>query len=386
MLDVAIVMFDFGPTGVVRNTIRIAKAASDAGLSVELWVAQDSGAMRTELPPTIHVHIVGSDLGTTYSRKERRRAGRATVPALVALIDERSPKVLLSSGNHFHSFAAAAVRAANAPTRLLLRISTGLPRPDVLKPWSWTRYLFKRAKARRRNRAAHKLIAVSEEVGRELVQVMGASPSSLVVIPNGIDRAAIERKASESFHHPWFADDAPPVILGVGRLDKFKNFELLIAAFAKVRATRPLRLMILGEERNQWQHRLEAIAKELGVACDVRFEGFVANPHPYLRRAAAYVCCSRYEGMSNAMLEALANGCPVIATRTATGAAEILQYGALGPLVAPEVAPLADAIVQRLDQPRDSAALRSRAADYDLATTIASYVTLLRQVSANPLA
>mgnify|MGYP002777013688 CR=1 FL=1 len=379
-LDVAIVMFDFGPTGVVRNALRIAGAAARAGLSVELWVVQDKGSLRRDLPDGVPVHAFGPTLGTNYSRGDRRRAGRSTVPALAALIAARRPRVLLSAGNHFHTPAANAARAAGVPVRLLLRISTGLPRPDrTFNPYRWLRYHYKRRKAERRHEDAARLIAVSQEIARELKRSTDVSPEQLVVIPNGIDRERIEASAREPFDHRWFEPGSPPVILGVGRIDKYKNFELLIAAFAELRKTRAVRLMILGEERSAWRHRLEALAERLGIAADLRFEGFQPNPHPYFRRAAAYVCCSRYEGMSNAMLEAMANGCPVVATRSATGAAELLDEGRLGPLAETGTAPLARAIAERLDQPRQSAELMAQAARYDLSATIDAYVRLLAE-------
>jgi glycosyltransferase involved in cell wall biosynthesis len=377
-LDVAVVMFDFGPTGVVRNAIRIAAAAARAGLSTELWVVQDRGSLRSEVPDGVPIHAFGPTLGTNYSRSDRRRTGKATVPALAAMLAERRPRVLLSAGNHFHSPAASAIRQAGVDTKLLLRISTGLPCPEhTLNPYRWLRYHYKRRKAERRHESASRLIAVSEEIARELKRSNDVGSEQLVVIPNGIDRLSIESRAQEPFGHDWFQPGAPPVILGVGRIDKFKNFELLIAAFAELRKSRPLRLMILGEERSAWRHRLEAQAQRLGVAEDLRFEGFQPNPHPYFRRAAAYVCCSRYEGMSNAMLEAMANGCPVVATRTATGAAELLEDGRLGPLAEVGTKALARAIATRIDQPRQSEALMARAARYDLKLSIASYVRLL---------
>lgn len=377
-LDVAIAMFDFGPSGVVRNALRIAAACHKAGLTIELWVAQDSGTLRAEVPQHVSVRAFGAPLGTRYSRGDRRRAGQATVPALAAMLREQRPRVLLSAGNHFHSFAADSVRLLDVPTRLLLRISTGLPRPEQkYNPYRWLRYHYKRRKAERRHEGAARLIAVSEEIARELRRSTDVRADQLVVIPNGIDREAVERGARQPLDHLWFEADAPPVVLGVGRIDKFKNFELLIEAFARLRAERPLRLMILGEERNAWRHRLEALAEKLGVAADIRFEGFQPNPHPYFRRAAAYVCCSRYEGMSNAMLEAMANGCPVVATRTATGAAELLEEGRLGPLAEKGVSALAAALRSRLAQPRGSEELMKRAACYDLQATIDAYVRLL---------
>jgi glycosyltransferase involved in cell wall biosynthesis len=377
-LDVAIVMFDFGPTGVVRNALRIAAASAKAGLLTELWVVQDKGSLKGEVPAGIPVRTFGRPVGTRYSRGDRRRAGRATTPALAALLRERRPAVLLSAGNHFHSVAAGAIRQAGVSTRLLLRISTGLPRPvQRFNLYRWMRYHYKRRKAERRQQVATRLIAVSEEIARELTSSTRVRAGQLLVIPNGIDRQRIEAQAALPFSHTWFEPGSPPVILGVGRLDKYKNFELLIAAFAEVRRRQHVRLMILGEERSAWRHRLESLAERLGVAADVRLEGFQSNPHPFFRRAAAYVCCSRYEGMSNAMLEAMANGCPVIATRTATGATELLLDGQLGPLAAPGVTPLANAIRSRLAEPRNSEQLMRRAAEYDLARTIDAYVDLL---------
>ena len=131
--------------------------------------------------------------------------------------------------------------------------------------------------------------------------------------------------------HPWFASGAPPVILSVGRLGPEKDFACLVRAFSKVRARCLVRLMILGEGSER--PNLERMIQELGVAEDVALPGFVDNPMPYMSRASVYALSSRTESLGNALIEAMATGCPVVATDCPFGPREILVDGAFGWLV-----------------------------------------------------
>jgi len=157
----------------------------------------------------------------------------------------------------------------------------------------------------------------------------------------------------------------------------------LIRAFARVRARRAARLVILGEAKNAAKSAerlagLRALAEQLDVAKDVELPGFVANPFRYMARAAVFVLSSRYEGLGNVLIEAMACGCPVVSTDCPVGPAEILERGHYGPLVSVgDDAALADAILHTLDAPLRAEVLRARAAAFSVEPAVDRYLSVL---------
>lgn len=106
------------------------------------------------------------------------------------------------------------------------------------------------------------------------------------------------------------------VIFALGRMIEKKGFHDLIEAFAKVPATyreRPLILVLAGDGAER--SRYEALAQQLNVAQRVRFAGWQADPAPFFALADLFVCPSRHEPLGNVILEAWANGLPVLSTR-----------------------------------------------------------------------
>jgi len=159
--------------------------------------------------------------------------------------------------------------------------------------------------------------------------------------------AAFYAKADAPVEHPWFQPNQPPVILGVGRHHFQKGFDTLLRAFARVRQQMPARLVILGEGPER--PNLERLAAELGVAADVDLPGFDPNPFRYMRWAGVFVLSSRYEGLPNVLIQALACGCPVVSTDCPSGPSEILDGGRYGALVpVDDVEAMAQAIVRAL--------------------------------------
>ena len=98
----------------------------------------------------------------------------------------------------------------------------------------------------------------------------------------------------------------------MGRLTKQKDHPTLIRAFAQVRRNRPARLMILGEGEDR--PKLEALIRELDLEKDVSLPGFVDNPFQYMKGAAVFVLSSRWEGLPNTLIQAMAVGTPVVST------------------------------------------------------------------------
>ena len=112
-----------------------------------------------------------------------------------------------------------------------------------------------------------------------------------------------------------------------------KDYPTLLRAFAKVRAQRPARLLILGEGKER--PALQALTQELAIGADVRMPGFEQNPLRYMRRATVFALSSIWEGLPGALIQGMACGARVISTDCPGGSREVLQDGALGPLVPP---------------------------------------------------
>lgn len=123
------------------------------------------------------------------------------------------------------------------------------------------------------------------------------------------------------------------VIVTSGRLEEQKNHAMTIRAFAQFHKNHPdFTLEIFGE--GSLEGELKQLAGDLGVDDFVFFKGFSSNALEHVRTASAFVMSSRFEGLSNSMLEALAMGVPAVCTRCSGGGAEaVIEDGVNGLLV-----------------------------------------------------
>src|SRR6478609_9581908 len=221
---IAILLYDFRASGVVRNALRIAEAASAAGLDVRLWPVRCQGSFTASLPGGVPVEPIrtgvpapglGRDLDSLLSVPALARALEARALALRRLPEVSRPRFV--------------GRASNAV------ISSG--------PASWQPLLH--PAERFQYRAMDRVVAVSGELASDLAAAFGLPPATVLTIPNGVDLARIAGLAAAPADHPFLNDPAVPVVLGVGRLSRQKNFEALLRGFALARAERPLRLVLL---------------------------------------------------------------------------------------------------------------------------------------------
>jgi glycosyltransferase involved in cell wall biosynthesis len=203
--------------------------------------------------------------------------------------------------------------------------------------------------------------ALSAEARGELL-ARGVPAERIFALPNGVDLRV---------HRPATAEDrarlreelglAPDRFVGVfvGRLHPVKDVDTLLKAAAIVPE---LELVIVGDGPERT--RLEAAAARLGVHNRVSFHGFSSRVVDVLRAADAFLLSSHGEGMSNALLEAMACGVPCLVSRSVGGARELLCDGRGRLLADGEAAAWAEAIQSLVDEPALRAALGGAAADF----------------------
>ena len=222
---------------------------------------------------------------------------------------------------------------------------------------------------------ADQIVAVSMGVRENVAQDLDIPAARITSIYNPIEIGRIESLAEELPNHPWMTDGGSPNIISAGRLTVSKDFQTLLKALAEVRKKYSARLIILGE--GSCRENLETMVSKLRLSECVSLPGWVENPFSFMRRASAFVLSSRWEGLANVLIEALASGCPVVST-DCPGSAEILNDGRVGPMVpVGDHIALADAICNVLANPPDVEMLKAQARKFSFERSIDDYERLI---------
>ncbi|MCX5786247.1 MAG: glycosyltransferase [Elusimicrobia bacterium] len=180
------------------------------------------------------------------------------------------------------------------------------------------------------------VISNSKGNARDLADNFDFSCEKIKVIYNSCDTQAIALKAAEPLESLHAAIFKRPVIITSGRLTAAKGHWHLLRIFAELKKTNPgAALVFLGE--GELKERLLGLCAALGLkayfpggaalspdAGDVFFLGFQRNPYKFLSKAKIFAFPSLWEGLPNAVLEALACGLPVISSDCRSGPREIL--------------------------------------------------------------
>jgi glycosyltransferase involved in cell wall biosynthesis len=358
---VAIFLPSLNAGGAQRVFLTLAEGFVRRGLKVDLVVPQASGSCAGDIPATVRVVELG------------RRRVLTSLPGLIRYLRAERPAVLLTTMSHGNVAALWARRLARVPTRVVIREANTL---SVASRDGNARSRLLPGLVRRYYSWADEIVAVSEGVADDLLATTDLPRSKIHVLPNPIVTSELAERAVEPPNDPWFSAGAPPVILGVGRLEKQKDFASLIRAFATVRSSREARLIILGDGSER--PHLESLLRDLGVAVDARLPGFVPNPFSYMARAAVFVLSSAWEGMPGVLIQALACGAPVVATDCKSGPREVLAGGKFGRLVpVGDHRALATAIAESLDCPRRTLP-REVLEPYTQEAAVERYFNLLR--------
>ena len=284
--------------------------------------------------------------------------------ATAAYLERERPDALLAMLNPSVAAATMAVRAAGHRARIV-----GVQH-NAARSRRWL------ARARRSFPRADAAVGVSRGVAAELTEAVGVPSGRVHTIYNPVVSAGLVRAADRPAGHSWLDRPGPQVVLAAGRLIRQKDFPTLLAAFAKVLTCRPARLIVLG--KGPLLPALTTQAEELRIAEHVDFPGFVKNPFAFMAKASLFVLSSRYEGLGNVLIEAMACGCPVVSTDCPHGPKEILEDGRWGELVpVGDPKALSEAMRRALDRPPPRDALRERASAFGIDRAVSRYEALL---------
>lgn len=338
--------------GTQRQTLELARRLDPARFHAEIWVL----AAGDDFVPLARRY------GLPVIRLGRRQpVGPAAIARLGQRLLHQPPDVLLPLTVVPNIWGRVLGRLAQVPLIVGNCRGGGAPRRQHER-WLWP--------------LAHHILCNSQAIKSVLTERYGVPGTRLTTIPNGVD--------TDYFQPPAAPATGPPRLLSIGRLVSDKDHDTLIEAFHLALPAYPeAELWLVGDGLRL--AALRELAQRLSISDRVRFIPPMDDLRPLLHQATLLVLSSRTEALPNVVLEAMAAGLPVVATRVG-GVPELVDPGRTGWLVNPEDAPgLAAALSQVLADPDARQAMgragRARAlSDFSLETMAKRYEAVLRRL------
>jgi len=349
-----------------RVSLDLMRGFLERGYRIDLILMKKEGPYLEQLPKEVRVITFGTS----------RLFG--TLPKLITYLKKDKPEALISIMRHMHLISVWAKMFARVKTKVILRVGIPFNVPNTksnLREWLLpvlSKIFYKKADA---------VVAVSADIAEDLKERLSIPEDKMHVIHNPKFLEEIREKAQKPVDEPWLQNKDVPVVIAMGRLAPQKGFDLLVRAVAKISKKRNVRLIILGEGGEK--DNLLKIAKENGLSYHIKIVSFQKNPYALLAKSDVFALSSRFEGMPNALIEALACGLPVVATDCVSGPKEIIgAEDTYGLLVKTEDV---DALVHGIEQILNDETLRElyrkkaliRAEDFSHDLILKQYVDLI---------
>jgi len=248
-----------------------------------------------------------------YLGAKSKLSGPRTLMRLRKLLRLQRPDVLQTFLFHANVLGPMAAKRAGVP-----HVVTGLRVAERSRRWrAW-------AEARA-SRSVAKHVCVSQAVAKFAHEEIGLREERLMVIPNGVDAQRFASARSADVQRMGILPGRR-LIACVGRLDRQKGLDRLMAIAPQLLSRLPEHdLLLVG---NGPEHRMiESVAREKNIAPRVHLVGWQDDVPGILSASEMLVLPSRWEGMPNVVLEAMASGLPVVAMRV-EGVEEILGESA----------------------------------------------------------
>jgi glycosyltransferase involved in cell wall biosynthesis len=359
--------------GAEKALVELANHLSAEGWRTHLVVLSATGPLAEHLSATVEL----VDL--------RCNSFRQAIVALARYYKSRRPSVVLTSLYATGLAAIAARFIARHKPKILVGAHNSLQakvaHPDNVKD-KWLlmplcRILFPLADG---------FIPVSRGLAKELETLLGLPGNRIRAIYNPVINDTLTNLAAEPVSHPWLIGPASrqyKTLVSVGRLVEQKGYDVLLLALQLAKNSLDCRLIIIGG--GPLLSDLENTARQLGISDIVDLVGWQTNPYKFVARADLFVLSSRWEGLANVLIEALACGCPVVSTNCRYGPEEILECGKYGALArVDDPVDLAEKIISSLSssppQAADKTALVRRALDFTVEASARQYASYFTEV------
>ncbi|WP_405878064.1 glycosyltransferase [Streptomyces sp. NBC_01384] len=361
---VCLLIGQLGLGGAEKQLVLLARGLSARGIRTHLLVMFEKGPREEELRDS-GVSVVELGFGRRSPLWKSFVGNARAFARFVAFLRKERPQVLQAFLMHAYLMAAPAARLARVPVLVAGRRSLGFFKQG---------HRLALALERVATRWTDFLVANAQAVADDVRSDEGVPEAKIAVIHNGMPQNEFEPV------DPAEVDTLLPVVLCVANLAPHKGHRYLLEACATLRRTQnPCTLVLIGDgpERS----RLQQMADRLEI--DARFLGARTDVAGFLARADVVVLPSLFEGSSNAVMEAMAVGLPVVATAVG-GTPELLE--GRGVLVAPaDATSLANGLHQVLGDQEAAAALGRRGREWAMANLTADvmvdrYVSLYRKL------
>ncbi len=299
--------------------VELSNGLSKTGVQVDLIVISSSGPLARDLDHRVKLVIFGCN---SYKQ---------ALVSLASYYAHAKPTIVLSS-LYATGLVAIAAKYFQSHKPLVVVGAHNSLKSKCEYPDNWKDKVFLLPLCRWLFPKASGLIAVSDGVAHELIDLCRLRPSQVRTIYNPIINDRFISRSEEPVCHPWFLDHARRfrLIVSVGRLVEQKGYDVLLRAFCELRNSVDSRLVLIGA--GPLEGALRGLAVDLGISAWVDFLGLQENPYKYVRQADIFVLASRWEGLPTVLIEALACGVKVVATDCRFGPSEILDGGKFGAL------------------------------------------------------
>lgn len=315
-MKIAILVFYFPPKGLAGTeiaTYNIARQLAKRGHEVHVITSLDEGLPREGMEQGFYVHRLGW-------RRLRFVGIISFWLKIVRVLRKIEPDIVHSQGMGMPGFLAK--KFFKKPYLVWERGT------EVYSPGLFARLLSKLVL-----RNANAVIALTKDMKREMQRTC---KRDILVIPNGIDLERFENLPPDVMRGQLQVRAGERLVLFVGRFRPEKGARYLIEAMETIRQkNQPVRLILIGEGGEE--EALKLLVRQLNLGDYIDFLGQIPNEEVprYMAAADVFVLPSLSEGFPNVILEAMASGLPIVATKVA-GLAEIIKDGENGFLVEPE--------------------------------------------------